>query len=200
VNATALTLGLLIAAVAALAGIGSWRAAAILAQIEKARRRAELTPEFETTGSAAHGGRAFLRVILRGPDTLDRLDEVVIRILDERWKDHSGQLTAGGPSAEDIAKHVWGPWEFDTGASAQVADNQTTLPRAYSRETGKDWDYLALIPSAPPYWATGMTQQQWLRRHDGQPVRLLLSCRLDDHRWELPYDVQVAPLRTGTGT
>jgi hypothetical protein len=56
-----------------------------------------------------------------------------------------------------------------------VADNRTTWPRTYSRETGKDWDELALVPSAPPYWATGMTQQQWLMQHDGQPVRLLLT-------------------------
>jgi hypothetical protein len=46
-----------------------------------------------------------------------------------------------------------------------------------------------------------MTQQQWMRQHDGQPVTLLLSCRVDDdYRRELPYDVQVAPRRTGTGT
>jgi hypothetical protein len=199
VNATILALGVVIAAVTALSGIGSWRAAAILARIEEARRRSELTPDFEITGKD-HGGQADLFIILRGPNTLDRLDEVVVRILDERWKDHGASQIAGGPSPEDIAKHVWGPWEFNTGASAQVADNRTTWTRAYSRETGKDWDKLGLIVTAPPYWATGMTPQQWMRQHDGEPVRLLLSCRLGDHRWELPYDVQIVPRRTGTGS
>jgi hypothetical protein len=114
------------------------------------------------------------------------------RILDERWQDHAARLTAGGPSAEEIAKHVWGPWEFNTGASAQVADNQTTHGRSYSRSTGQDWDRLSLVPSAPPYWASGMTTQQWLLRHDGQPIRLMISCRLGEYRWELPYDVPIS--------
>ena len=188
---TGLILGLLIAAAGSAAGIGAWRAAAILAQIERQRRPSELTPQFEITCDvqATAAGHADLRVILRGPDTLDTLDEVTIRILDERWQDHGARVTPGGPSAEDIAKHVWGPWEFNTGASAQVADNQTTLARPYSRKTGRDWDCFSLVPSAPPYWASGMTAQQWLRHHDGQPIRLMVSCRLGDYRWELPYDV-----------
>jgi hypothetical protein len=127
---------------------------------------------------------------LCGPDTLDTLDEVTIRILDERWQDHGGRLTPGGPSADDIAKHIWGPWEFNTGASAQVADNRTAISRPYSRTSGKDWDHLSLIPTTPPYWAS-MTQQQWLRRTDGQPLRLLISCRLADYVWKLTYDVPV---------
>jgi hypothetical protein len=193
-----LILGLVVAAVAAAAGTGSWRAAVILARIEEQRRRAELTPEFDITATTT-GGFAELRITLRGPDTLDRLDEVVVRILNERWTDHGGRLTAGGPSAEDIAKHVWGPWEFNTGASAQVSDNRTTVPRSYFRETGKDWDRLGLIPTSAPYW-TALTQQQWLRQRDGEPVRLLLSCRLGEYRWELPCDVRVTSVRTGTGT
>ena len=51
-------------------------------------------------------------------------------------------------------------------------------------------DHLSLIPTTPPYWAS-MTQQQWLRRTDGQPLRLLISCRLADYVWELAYDVPV---------
>jgi hypothetical protein len=31
-----------------------------------------------------------------------------------------------------------------------------------------------------------MTQQQWLRKHDGEPLRLLLSCRLGQYGCELP--------------
>jgi hypothetical protein len=194
VTTTGLILGPLIAATGSAAGIGAWRAAVILAQIERQRRRSELTPQFEITCTvgAEAAGHADLRVILRGPDVLDTLDEVVIRILDERWKDHGARLTPGGPSAGDIAKHVWGPWEFNTGASDQVADNQTTHARPYSRNTGQDWDCFSPVPSAPPYWASGMTTQQWLRQYDGQSVRLMINCRLGDYRWELPYDVPVS--------
>jgi hypothetical protein len=31
---------------------------------------------------------------------------------------------------------VWGPWEYNTGASAQVASNRVTKPRAYSLASG----------------------------------------------------------------
>jgi hypothetical protein len=196
VSATVLLLGVLIAAIAAVAAVGSWRAAALLTRIESQRRYSELTPQFEITATAT-GGHADLRVVLRGPDGLAGLDEVGIQILDERWKDHGVSVTAGGPSAEDLAKHVFGPWEFNTGASAQVAGNRATRPRAYSRKTGKDWDFLSLVPSAPPYWASGMTQQQWLRQYDGQPIRLMVSCRLGEYRWELPYDVRVEATRPG---
>jgi hypothetical protein len=192
VSTVGLVLGLVIATIGSVAGIGAWRAASILSQIERQRRRAELTPQFEIacTVYASAAGHADLRVILRGSDTLDGLDEVTIRILDERWQDHGARLTPGGPSADDIAKHIWGPWEFNTGASAQVADNRTTVPRSYTRTNGKDWDRLSLIPTAPPYWAA-MTQQQWLRRTDGQPLRLMITCRLGDYLWELTYDVPV---------
>ena len=187
-----LILGLGLAGVGSVGSFGAWRAAVILSRIERQRRRAELTPQFEITCTvdADAAGHAELRVILRGPDTLDGLDEVTIRILDERWLDHGARLTPGGPSAEDIAKHIWGSWEFNPGASAQVADNRTTLPQTYSRTTGKDWDRLSLIPTTPPHWSS-MTQRQWLRRTDGHPLRLMISCRLADYQWELPYDVPV---------
>lgn len=95
-------------------------------------------------------------------------------MLERAWRP-----TTGGPSAEDIAKHVWG-------AMGVLI-------------FGKDWDRLALLPSAPPYWAK-MTQQRWLLQHDGEPVRLLLSCRFRGYHWELPSGVHVTPVRTGTGT
>jgi hypothetical protein len=208
-GAAALLAGLIIAGIAAIAALGSWRSSATagraadsLTRIENHRLRAELTPQFEISASSqlTSAGHADMHIILRGPDGLGHLDEVVVRILDERWHDHGGRPTPGGPSAEDIAKHVWGPWEFNTGASEQVADNRTSRSRAYSRETSQDWDRFSLVVTAPPYWATGRTQQQWLRQHAGQPLRLLLSCRLGDYRWELPYDVHVDPRQTGTGT
>lgn len=45
---------------------------------------------------------------------------------------------------------VWGPWQFSTGASEQVASNRTTRPRAYSLTTGKNWDLDATLVAA---WA-----------------------------------------------
>jgi hypothetical protein len=36
-----------------------------------------------------------------------------------------------------------------------------------------------------------MTQQQWLRRTDGQPLRLMITCRFGDYLWELTHDAPV---------
>ena len=190
-TAAGLILGLVIAAVGSVAGIGAWSAANILSQIERQRRRAKLTPQFEITCTvhASAAGHADLRVILRGPDTLDELDEVAIGILDERWQDHGSRLTRGGPSADDIAKHIWGAWEFNTGASAQVADNPDHCASVLLPDERQRLGLLfAGARTSPPYWAS-MTQQQSLRRTDGRPLRLVICCRLDDYMWELTYDV-----------
>jgi hypothetical protein len=53
------------------------------------------------------------------------------------------ELLAGNvPSDHVILKR--GPWEFNTGASAQVVDNRTTAPHSYSRET------CDTLPPCPP--------------------------------------------------
>ncbi len=186
------------AAVSAIAAAGSWRAAlkannaaGQLAAIERHRRRGELTPQFTITATiwATSPDTADLRVILSGPDELDWLDPVTIRIMDERWKDHGIRTLAGGPTPEQVAKIVYGPWEFNPGASAQVISNRETHPRRYERSTGQDWDLLGLQPARPPTWASSVTPQQWLQLFAGQPIRLLLTCHHGDYTWFLPYDV-----------
>ena len=124
--------------------------------------------------------------MLTGPHTLGHLDAVTITILDERWKDHGARITAGGPSAEEIAKVIWGPYEFNTGAGDEVADAWTTIARLYSRETGEGLGHSRPRPHRAPYWVTGQTQQQWLRHLSAFSDRCL-----DSQRWMLSYDVQV---------
>lgn len=129
-----------VAAVAAVAGVGSWRASAKanqtgggLAAIERGRRHDEVTPEFEITcrERGTSGDSADMRVsLMRGK--LEGLDEVSITILDETGRDHWGR---GLPDrfTKEAAAFVWGPWEFNTGASAQVISNRTARAQPYSR-------------------------------------------------------------------
>jgi hypothetical protein len=185
------------AAVSAVAAAGSWfaarkanSAAGQLGAIERHRRRGELTPQFTITATIRETSpdTADLRVILSGPDELEWLDPVTIRILDERWRDHGTSTLAGGPTPEQVAKIVYGPWEFNPGASAQVVSNRETVPRRYERSR-RDWDLLALQPARPPAWASSVTPQQWLQQFAGQPIRLLLSCQHGEYTWHLPHDV-----------
>ena len=74
-----------------------------MARLETQRRRDELTPEFDITCDGQ-----FLYVILAGPQHLPGLQGAIIRIADQMWTDHGTTQIADGPSAEEVAKIVWG--------------------------------------------------------------------------------------------
>src|ERR1700761_3976437 len=107
----------LIAAGAAGAAIGSWRASARanktgggLAAIERARRHDEGTPEVEITCQerGTSPGSAEMRVSLKR-GKLEMLDEVTITIQDEAGRDHWRNGLPDGFKKEAEA-FVWGPW------------------------------------------------------------------------------------------
>ena len=193
------------AVASAVAGVGSWFAAswslrsskkaaeatASLMAIEQERRWTELTPKFRfilTEGQNGIEDKGQLEVLLLGPIGLDYLDEVVIRIVDEKGATGAGNLPAR-VSEEEASLLVWGPWEFNNGASAQVSDNRTTVPRGYSRLTGKNWDHLALNRTRPGHWMTGTTPETW-RQERIEHFRLAITCRRDPYPgWYLLCDV-----------
>ena len=190
-----------IAAAAAVAGIGSWRASAKanqtgggLAAIERGRRHDEVTPEFEITcrERGTSPGSTDMRVSLKR-GKLDSLDEVTITIQDEAGRDH---WRHGLPDRfeEEAKAFVWGPWEFNTGASAQVISNRATITRPYSHVTGKNWDLLSMTRTRPGSWMTGTSEEDWRRQTADQPIRLLIACRREGYEpWLLPYEVTVEP-------
>jgi hypothetical protein len=197
-------IGALAAVAAAVAAIGSWKSAgranetaATMAAIERDRRHDEMTPEFTITAQArgTSGDSADMRVTLTGG--VDRLDAVTVTILDDANQDHWAHGLPGGISQEDAEAFVWGPWEFNTGASAQVDSSRTTKPRPYDRVSGGNWDLLSLHATRPGTWMS-MSQEDWLRQYLNQPVRLLITCRRDGYAtWSLPYEVQI--VRIGLG-
>lgn len=203
----------------AAAGVAAWAAhqsrasaeqanaaAGTLAVIEEGRRHDELTPVFEITCTAesAAANSATLRVILASGG-VERLDEVTITIQDETGSDHWARGLPDGVTQEEAEAFVWGQWEFNTGASAQVDSNRTTRPRSYSLVTGKNWDVLSLRRTRPGRWMDGTSPQEWHRQQTSKPVRLLLTCRRDGWKWPwlIPRDVKVTliigPWRSPTG-
>jgi hypothetical protein len=184
---------------AAIAAVGSWWAAARsnqvtrgLAAIERDRRHDELAPDFEVTCTERDTApdQAFLRVALKRGH-LERLDEVIITIQDEAGQEHWVDGLPDGVTQEQAEAFVWGPWDFNVGAGAQVAGNRTTNGRPYSIVTGKNWDVLALNRTRPGHWmGSATTQESWRRRYADQPLRLLITCRRDGYEpWTLPYEV-----------
>jgi hypothetical protein len=168
-------------------------AASATAALDSQRRHDELTPEFDisiTAGENGIGDHAEMRVALTGPGGLDRLDEVTIAILDEAGVNRWAHGLPDKVSPEEARRFVWGPWEFNTGASAQVTDNRTTRPRSYSRPDGTNWDRLGLTRTRPGHWMGSMTPEQWQRQQAG-PVRLQITCARGGEQWILLREVQV---------
>lgn len=96
-----------------------------------------------------------------------------------------------GISQEKAEAFVWGPWEFDIGASTQVLSNRQTRSRPYSLVTGKNWDVLTLSATRPGSWMAGTSTDQWRKERRQQPVRLLITCHREGHSpWLVPVEVQ----------
>ena len=123
---------------------------------------------------------------------LERLDEVVISILDETDRDHWAHGLPDGVTQEQAEAFVWGPWEFNTGASVQVVSNRESRPRPYSRISGKNWDLLSLQATRPGQWMAGTSEEEWRKQYRDHPIRLLITSRLEGHEtWFAQRDIKV---------
>lgn len=180
------------ATLSAVSAAGSWFAAtrslkssreaatatAGLTAIERERQHAELAPEFKITLTEGWQGIPYngqLDVGLVGPVGLDYLDEVTIRILDEAGVDHWGRGLPTGVGEAEAARFIWGPWQFNVGASEDVSDNRTTKPRPYSRVNGKNWNRFSLVHTTPGHWMGAMDAERWQKEQPG-PLRLSITC------------------------
>jgi hypothetical protein len=123
--------------------------------------------KFTETG----GDHASLHVTFTG-DGLESLDEVAFTILDEAGKDHWSGMLPGQLTQEKAEAFVWGPWEFNTDASVQIASNRVSQTRLYSLVTGKNWDLLPLRRTGPGYWMSTYSQQQWQEEYQDHQIRL----------------------------
>src|SRR5664280_478163 len=137
-----------------------------MAALEQDRRHGELTPTFQITCAEkpnSTGLYADLHLRLTDGD-LERLDEMTVTILNDTSQDHWAHGLPENVTQEQAEAFVWGPWEFNTGASEQVISNRTSRPRPYSLVSGKDWDLLSLHRTSPGSWMK-ITPEQWKREN-----------------------------------
>jgi len=139
-------IGLTAAGIAAIAAMGSWWAAVksnaaahSLLAIEDARRHDEMSPKLRVDARRPSGweghGAALLYLTLEGPSSLGRLDQVRLRILDERWKDRSGPQLGPMATEEEVAATIWGPYRFRPGVD-QTSDELGRRGRRRSTRFG----------------------------------------------------------------
>jgi hypothetical protein len=135
---------------------------------------------------------ADLRVELVG-GRLERHAAVTVTILDEAGQDHWTRGLPDGVTQGEAEAFVWGPWEFNTGASEQVINNRESKARPYSRVSDKNWDLLSLRATRPGKWMSGVSQDEWRKTWRGEPIRLLLVvCRCEGYEpWFIQRDVKV---------
>ncbi|MFD6936250.1 hypothetical protein ACFWAP_08875 [Streptomyces goshikiensis] len=155
------------------------RTAEIVARIERDRWLSELTPQFEFTLTKEGDQAAKLLIHLAGPDALGHLDSVTVRVGDDDY-DHTptqhrlGYVDPHGPTPEQIAAHVFGPFRLrprvndadDDGRELTFTDLQVGRGRP-----------LALDRTMPGMWMVGKTYDSWQREYEGHPVRLVITCR-----------------------
>ncbi|MHB8290389.1 MAG: hypothetical protein ACYDEY_14390 [Acidimicrobiales bacterium] len=172
-------------------------AAETTAALDQQRRHAEITPHFRVTCQRGNAevDRLDLRLFLIGPPELERLDTLVVVVRDDHpWRNTATQL-AGGPTAEAVAKQIWGPYRFVPGVGPG-ADPVRGIPGAdlTGRTTptggmpvGEELRF-ALEPTQPPPWSH-QTQRDW-QRELGTKLRLKLECgRIGWEPWPLTCEI-----------
>lgn len=190
----ALALG--VAIVAAIAAVGSWKAAhnskeaaETLSRIEKQRLHTDLTPDFRCTIVANEArSTAMLRVHFEGPPGLLSHDaaEITVSIRNDNPHRGSAPQLAGTATPEEVRAHIWGPWKF----SADGRDDTGRTVAAQQLTVGECTRY-GLTPTSPPLWSAS-TMDTWRADYANEPVRLSITVRSDGSEWTVPLEVPVA--------
>jgi hypothetical protein len=171
--------------------------AAVTADLDIGRRHSELKPhlliECEPAGQVVR-----MTVRFRGPGELRRLDELRIRIRDDHPGRGQGSPIAGGPTPEQVAAHVWGPYRFAPGAAptgGDVPDETGRMCTARGLPVGESMVFL-LEGTRPPSWSA-WSLVDW-QREMGALLRLELTCRAPGWQpWILAPELK---LISGRGT
>jgi hypothetical protein len=168
--------------------------------IEQQRRNAELTPRFRVTCERANPGIETLRLVVRleGPPELGSLDALTVIIRDDHPWRGQGTPLAGGPTPEQVAEQIWGPYRFTPG-TGPGADAVRGIPGAdeTGRSTptggmpvGEELTFL-LEPTDPPRWSQ-QPRENW-RRERWTVLRLQLECRREGREsWSLAGEVETS--------
>jgi hypothetical protein len=143
------------------------------------------TPRFQITCQPHGDDGMFLWLTLVGPSTLDRVDEITLRVLDDQRRAPSGIV--GGPTAEEITAVVWGPWRFPPGLD-NIGEYGRTATVAHPLEMGER-TRLFMERTLPPKWNTDL--RWWRRDYANAALRLLIMCRRDEVEWRVPVDLVV---------
>jgi hypothetical protein len=169
-------------------------------QLQRTEQSKQLTPRLRISCRPLNPGGdvQHLEVALLGPPDLDELTGLTVTIRDDRPGRAESVRPGGGPTAEQVAAQIWGPYRFTPG-TGPGADPTTGVAGADvtgrvivtdGMEMGEQLPF-ALQPTLRPSWAEGMTSAQWAAQF-GTVVRLRLECRRGEQVWILRAEIDVA--------
>jgi hypothetical protein len=96
-------------------------------------------------------------------------------------------VTAGGPTADQIARQVWGPYRFMPGVDGADETGRSVAPLKMLLGDSRPF---TLERTPPP--ARANDSGSWRRHYADQPVRLTLGCYRQDHEpWTVPIEIAV---------
>ncbi|MFE9138054.1 hypothetical protein [Streptomyces sp. NPDC007355] len=162
------------------------RTAESVAQIERDRWHRELTPQVAVQ-IRERDGQTALYVRFNGPVGMGRLNSISLTIRDDRDRSEDPVLGAG-PTAEERAQYIWGPYSFRRGTDGADASGRGVDPFALDVH---DERRFALDPSISPPWYEGVEgAQRWRQDHPvTAPLRLWAECRAEGHKpWKLSVE------------
>ena len=175
-------------------------AAETTAALDRQRRNAELTPRFLITCEPANPGidTLRLRVLLSGPPELGQIDRLTVSIRDDHPFRSQVAPLAGGPTSEQVAGQIWGPYCFTPGTGPIVDPARGFLGADHTGRTtpngalsvGEAFAF-HLEPTQPPRWSQ-QPLENW-RKERGTVLRLRLECqRADWEPWVLTGEIDTA--------
>ncbi|MER7001142.1 hypothetical protein [Streptomyces sp. NPDC000410] len=134
---------------------------------------------------------------MRGPSGLPGLDDITADIRDD------GLLRTASPgrppTAQDIAKQIWGALHFIPGIDG-VADPGRTAGINGPLEPG-DAMRRDMRDTQPPFWMDyPQAAQHWRQDYEGKAVRLRIKCTRSSYEpWHLFKDVVITPAPEAAG-
>ena len=155
-------------------------AATTVAEIERQRRRDELSPEFivRYRNDLVGASSAVLAIELVGPMNLDFLDAIEV------------SFRSDGMSRGEV-DNVFGPVRFRAGI-----ENAPDCVVSAKHSLARGEFVLLTIDGTQPH-NDGWTQDSWAEEFARQPVRLRIACQKDGYEpWHITLDIEPPIFRT----
>jgi hypothetical protein len=173
--------------------------------LDRERRHSEITPRFRVILESANPGvdAMRLRLFLTGPTDLMRLDGLIVTIRDDNPWRAEGTSLAGGPTREQVAAQIWGPYRFTPGTGPGAnslrgipgADATGRTTPTCGMPVGEELTF-HLEPTFPPSWSQ-QPIENW-RKERGRTVRLRLECHREGwESWILACEVETGIAAAG---